>query len=104
MLVNKFKVGDIVEANELTNRRYGYTTKKRWWIGEVVKTREDGNFDAETIFGGGSMVGENYGWLNAKYFDLVKQKPSEKERIKTLELELSTVKERLEALENWRNA
>lgn len=103
-MANIFKVGDIVEANELSNKKYGFTTKENEWSGRVLNVHDNGSFDAETISGKYSVNGADYCDLETKYFDLVKKKPTKKERIKTLELELSAMKERLDALEKWRNA
>lgn len=100
--MSKFKVGDVVEANKLSNDEYMLTTKDSGWVGKVVEVDEDGDFTAATIKGDGSVVGYNYEYLEPEYFDL--QKPSKKQRIATLENEVADLKERLEALEKWRNA
>lgn len=100
--MSKFKVGDVVEANELSNGQYAFTTKLLGWVGKVVEIDEDGDFTAVTIKGDGSDVGFKYSSLVSDYFDL--PKPSKKQRIATLENEVADLKERLEALENWRSA
>lgn len=100
--MSKFKVGDVVEANNLSNDEYMMTTKDSGWVGKVVAVDEDGDFTAETIKGDGSDVGYKYEYLEPDYFDL--RNPSKKKRIATLENEVAELKERLEALEKWRSA
>lgn len=100
--MSKFKVGDVIKANELSNDEYYFTNKKSGWVGKVVGVDEDGDVTAVTIKGDGSDVGEEYRFLNSDYFDL--HHPSKKQRISTLENEVADLKERLEALEKWRNA
>lgn len=100
--MSKFKVGDVVEANKLSNDEYCYTNKESGWVGKVVKLDGDGLFSAETLEGEGSDVGQEYRFLEPDYFDL--PAPSKKQRIATLENEVADLKERLEALEKWRNA
>lgn len=100
--MSKFKVGDVVEANKLSNDEYSFTTKLLGWVGKVVEVDDCGYFDAETIMGKHSIIGRSYTSLNPEYFDL--RNPSKKQRIAALENEVADLKERLEALEKWRNA
>lgn len=100
--MSKFKVGDVVEANEKSNSRYFCTNERNGWVGKVIEVEANGDFTAETIKGDGSKVGSKYNYLVSDYFDL--RHPSKKQRIATLENEVADLKERLEALENWRNA
>lgn len=100
--MSKFKVGDVVEANKLSNDEYAFTTKLLGWVGKVVEVDEDGDFTAETIKGKHSFVGQKYSYLGTDCFDL--QKLSKKQRIVSLENEVTELKERIEAWEKWRNA
>lgn len=100
--MSRFKVGDVVEANGKSNSRYFCTNERNGWVGKVVEVEANGDFTAETIKGGKSAVGKSYNRLKPEYFDL--RHPSKKQRIATLENEVADLKERLEALEKWRNA
>lgn len=100
--MNKFKVGDVVEANEKSNIEYFYTNERNGWVGKVVKVDEDGDFTAVTIKGEFIETGQIFPELCPTYFDL--HHPSKKQRIATLENEVADLKKRLEALEKWRNA
>lgn len=96
--MSKFKVGDVVEASKLSNDVYAFTTKDSGWVGKVVEVDDCGYFDAETIKGKHSIIGDIYPSLNPEYFGL--PNPSKKKRIATLENEVADLKERLEALED----
>lgn len=77
----KFKVGDIVKANELSNDEYAFTTLKNEWTGEVVKVYDTDdeyadNFKAITTHHkNGEFIGDYFD-LNSKYFDLVEETES----------------------------
>lgn len=100
--MNKFKVGDVVEANKLSNGVYVFTTKDSGWVGKVVAVDEDGYFTAVTIKGEFIETGQIFPELCPTYFD--SHHLAKKQRITTLENEVADLKERLEALEKWRNA
>lgn len=65
----KFKVGDIIKANNESNSEYYYTNQERNWTGKVLSI-ENGLIYAETITPT-CYKGEKYHVLE-KYFDLVK--------------------------------
>jgi hypothetical protein len=46
--MSKFKVGDIVVANDLSNKEYSYANKDNLFVGKVVKVYEN-YFDAEVV-------------------------------------------------------
>ena len=46
--MEKFKVGDIIKANEESNKRYSRTNQKRNWTGKILSI-ENGLIYAETI-------------------------------------------------------
>lgn len=64
----KFKVGDIIRANEKSNSAYGFTNQERNWTGKILSI-ENGLIYAETITPE-EYKGEKY-HLFEKYFDLV---------------------------------
>ncbi len=45
----KFKVGDIIRANEKSNGVYRVTTQKNNWTGKVLNTYEDGDIYVKTL-------------------------------------------------------
>lgn len=70
--MNKFKVGDIIKANEKSNDRYTCTNQKYGWVGEVIKVFDDGRIAARTLVPR-SDYDERYGRffpLENEYFDL----------------------------------
>lgn len=71
--MNKFKVGDIIKANEKSNGEYRVTNQKCGWIGEVTKVIDENRIVVRTI-APRSNYGEEYGQycpLESKYFDIV---------------------------------
>lgn len=71
--MNKFKVGDIIKANEKSNGEYRVTNQKYGWVGEVIKVVGGNGIVARTI-APKSNYGEEYGQycpLESKYFDIV---------------------------------
>lgn len=69
----KFKVGDIIKANEKSNGAYGITNQENGWTGKVTKVKRGKRFEAETITPyrkKGITFGEDYP-LEDDYFDLV---------------------------------
>lgn len=71
--MNKFKVGDIIKANEKSNDRYTCTNQKCGWMGEVIKVVDDNRIVARTI-APRSDYGMEYGQyspLGSECFDLV---------------------------------
>lgn len=77
----KFKVGDIVKANELSNDEYAFTTLQNEWVGEVVEVYDvddeyEDDFRAITTHcKDEGFVGDYFG-LHSKYFDLVEETES----------------------------
>lgn len=63
----KFKVGDIVKADEVSNDRYLLTTQEKGWTGKVTDVGLHG-FDAKTLSGEWSWVGQVYSNLKYEYF------------------------------------
>lgn len=63
----KFKVGDIIRANEDSNEKYRVTNQKNGWTGKILSI--DGLIYAETITPKCDK-GDKY-YLMEKYFDLV---------------------------------
>ena len=45
----KFKVGDIIRANEDSNERYGVTTQKNGWTGKVTSVKKNGDISVKTL-------------------------------------------------------
>ena len=45
----KFKVGDIIKANKESNERYGVTTQKNGWTGEVTSVKKNGDISVKTL-------------------------------------------------------
>lgn len=69
----KFKVGDIIRANEKSNDIYGVTNQKNGWTGKVIKIKRGKLFEAETITPyqkKGITYGDPFP-LNEEYFDLL---------------------------------
>lgn len=64
----KFKVGDIIIANEKSNNEYVITTQKMGWLGKVVSMGEDGYVSAKTL-APADYYGEEFA-LEENYFDL----------------------------------
>lgn len=67
--MSKFKVGDIIKANEKSNSAYCYTNQERNWTGKILSI-ENGLIYVETITPEEDK-GEKYHLLE-KYFDLEK--------------------------------
>ena len=65
--MTKFKVGDIIKANEDSNKKYRVTNQKNGWTGKILSI--DGLIYAETITPTCDK-GDKY-YLMEKYFDLV---------------------------------
>ncbi len=69
--MTKFKVGDIIKANEKSNERYAQTNHKKGWTGKIL-TIEAGLIYAETIT---PTCDRGVGYhVMEKYFDLVEDK------------------------------
>lgn len=47
--MSKFKVGDIIKANEESNERYGVTTQKNGWTGKVTSVKKNGDISVKTL-------------------------------------------------------
>ena len=47
--MTKFKVGDIIKANKESNERYGVTTRKNGWTGEVTSVKKNGDISVKTL-------------------------------------------------------
>lgn len=45
----KFKVGDIIRANEKSNKEYWVTTKKNGWTGKVTSVKKNGDISVKTL-------------------------------------------------------
>lgn len=45
----KFKVGDIIKANEKSNEWYNITTQKNGWTGKVTSVRKYGDISVKTL-------------------------------------------------------
>ena len=45
----KFKVGDIIKANEKSNELYNITTQKNGWTGKVTSVRKYGDISVKTL-------------------------------------------------------
>lgn len=65
----KFKVGDIIRANEDSNERYGVTTQKNGWTGKVTSVKKNGDISVKTL------TPEEYKGrvfeVDERYFDLM---------------------------------
>ena len=70
--LEKFQVGDIIEANEYSDKEYTVATKKNGWTGVVVWSKA-GTIYAKTITTQ-AHKGEEY-QLNDYFFDLVAKRP-----------------------------
>lgn len=71
--MGKFKVGDIIKANEKSNGEYRCTNEKCGWMGEVIKVVDDNRIVARTI-APRSDYGMEYGQyspLRSECFDIV---------------------------------
>lgn len=72
---HKLKVGDIVKGNSKSDKRYAYTNSNMT-MGKVVSVTDD--FITIKVLSHKTIpdeVGEEYGVLESKYFDLVKEAP-----------------------------
>lgn len=63
--MNKFKVGDIIKANEKSNGEYRVTNQKYGWIGEVTKVIDGNRIVVRTI-----APRSNYGVAYGQYCPL----------------------------------
>lgn len=70
----KFKVGDIIKANEKSNQRYGVTTQNNGWTGIVITVKGEGYFAAETVTPYYEK-GEIY-TVEEAYFDIEENRPN----------------------------
>jgi hypothetical protein len=71
--MGKFKVGDIIKANEKSNGEYRVTNQKCGWMGEVIEVVDENRIVARTIEPR-SNYGEEYGQycpLRSECFDIV---------------------------------
>lgn len=67
----KFKVGDIIRANEKSNGVYDITNQKNGWTGEVLKTYEDRHIYVRTLTPKANK--EDRFAINEKYCDLLNE-------------------------------
>lgn len=67
-MARKFKVGDIVKANKLANKRYSIT--REGWTGEVTKL----GLETDTISVVGTHDDRSFSVLDPGCFDLVESK------------------------------
>lgn len=69
----KFKIGDVIVANALSNDRYNITNRFHGFVGLVTSAYEDGSFWAKTLESkkqGQCGVGWEWGCLEDAYFDI----------------------------------
>lgn len=45
----KFKVGDIIKANEKSNKKYFLTNQKNGWTGKVTSVKKNGDISVKTL-------------------------------------------------------
>ena len=67
--MTKFKVGDIIRANEDSNERYGVTTQKNGWTGKVTSVKKNGDISVKT-FTPEEYKGRVFE-VDERYFDLM---------------------------------
>lgn len=70
--MGKFKVGDIIVANEKSNKEYGMTSKINNWKGVVQEIIGGDAIRVTTIHSGKQDVGKTY-TVDPYYFDLEKE-------------------------------
>lgn len=75
--MKNFKVGDIVRANE-NSEKYRVTSIKNKWVGRVITVDDDGDFSAMTISSIDNSKGDIYYSLNPREFNLVKSSKTNK--------------------------
>lgn len=67
--MSKFKVGDIIKANEKSNECYSITTQKNRWTGKVMSVRKYGDIFVKTLMPE-EYEGRVY-TVEEEFFDLV---------------------------------
>lgn len=70
--MSKFKVGDLVKANELSNVKYNVTTLKNHCEGIVEEINDDWFSLKVTKNDIASNIGEEF-WVSSRYFDLIEK-------------------------------
>lgn len=75
--MEKFKVGDIVRANE-NSEKYRITSIINKWVGRVITVDDDGYFSAMTISSIDNSKGNIYYSLDPREFNLVKSSKTNK--------------------------
>lgn len=96
--MSKFKVGDTVRANKLSNERYTCTRESLGFEGEVIEVQSDGIIRVKTTK---SEVASEIGWkyrVLPKYFDLIESAP-QKIRKKDLLARIEALESKIEALQ-----
>lgn len=69
-IIHKFNVGDIIQANYLSNFRYGITTQEHHWIGKVLQHFDSSTMYVKTLKCDGVIIGMDEFYVEEKYFDL----------------------------------
>lgn len=69
--MTKFKVGDIIRANEKSNDTYLVTNQKHGWTGKVLNTHEDGDIYVKTLTPKANK-GDKF-VINEKYCDFLNE-------------------------------
>ncbi len=67
----KFKIGDIIRANEKSNGVYRITTQKNGWVGEVLAIAEDSNIWVRTLAPADYKGDEHK--VASKHFDILEK-------------------------------
>lgn len=96
--VAKFKVGDIVKANEQSNIKYALTTEDNGFTGEVVAVDKTGKLGIRTLTRNDSNLKTVFSYLEPEYFELVSSKPTKNQRLTSAEQAISTLEQKVEAL------
>ena len=47
--MSKFKIGDIIKANEKSNECYSITTQKNRWTGKAISVKKNGDISVKTL-------------------------------------------------------
>ena len=70
--MSKFKVGEIIKANEKSNSEYSITNQENNWTGKIMSVRKYGEILVKTLMPK-EYKGREY-TVEEKYFDLVEDK------------------------------
>lgn len=71
--MSKFKVGDIIKANEKSNTMYCFTTQRNGWTGKVLEVKSGGLIGVATLTPSWEK-GEVYTSLEEAFFDLIEDR------------------------------